>query len=216
MTLIIPQNNLASAATSTAASSGFVLPLATEALYAAAREFWGNVKTYTPAEAVKIGPLGRRVFGNISFGEASSSNGLWSYLFRGQRVQVPILNVDCCLVDVTLAKEIVKTIPMGGSMKGSVKEHINQGDYQVSIKGILASTDGTYPITLVKVLHEFVKAPVQIPVAHELLYELGIYELVIENMNLVSRPGFENLQGFELQCVSDYPVELEIRNKSQI
>lgn len=212
---IIPSSQNA-AANAMSVGTGLVLPLGVEALRSAAVQLWGNVKTYEAAEVKKLGALGRRVWMDITLGERAGRAAQWNYKYRGKKESVPVLTVDCCLVEITATKEIVKSMPMGGSRAGSVKEYVNMGDYQVSIKGILASKDGSYPLREVKILNQYIKAPVQIPVTHELLYELGIYEIVIESFTLPARPGFENLQAFELQCLSDYPVELEIKNKKAL
>lgn len=198
---------------------GLVLPLAEGASYLA-RALWGNVKTYTPAEVTKTSPLGKRVWMDITLGE-DNYKGEWRYVISNNPLKMsnpvaPPLNVLACIVEINGTKEIVKSMPMGGSRAGTVKEYINQGDYIVSIKGILATKDNTYPERDVKILHEYIKAPAAIPVTHELLQMLGIYELVIEGWSFPARPGFENLQAFELNCVSDYPLELEIKNKKSL
>jgi hypothetical protein len=198
-------------------ATGLVLPLTNEGLRQAATRTWGNVKTYEPAEVKKVGALGRRIWMDLTFGEANNSSGQWKYKRSGKWENLPVLTIDCCIVDITGTKELVKSTPMGGNRPGPIIEHINEGGYQVAIKGIIGSKDATYPMEQVKLLHAYGKVPQAIPVAHELLYELGIYSLVFETKpSLISRPGFINLQAFEITCLSDYPVELEIKNKKDL
>lgn len=214
---IIPTKQGA-AATATNVATGVVLPLAAELLQRAVRAAFGynNIKVWESAEVDAKGSLGNAVWMDITLGEASGKSGNWNYTVRGQKESIPVLNILCCIVEVQGTKDIVKSIPMGGSRAGSVKEYINEGDYAVTIKGVLYGANGKYPMKDVKNLKQYLSAPVQIPVVHELLNELGIYEVVIESWNLPARPGFENLQAFELNCVSDYPVELEIKNKKDL
>lgn len=214
---IIPISNSA-AATAADVATGVVLPLAADVLRQAVRAAFGfgSIKVWEATEVSAKGSLGNAVWMDITLGEAASSSGNWNYTVRGKKESIPVLNILCCIVEINGTKDIVKSIPMGGSRAGSVKEYINEGDYVVNIKGVLHGADGKYPMQAVKNLKQYISAPVQIPVVHELLNELGIYEIVIEGWNMPARPGFENLQAFELNCVSDYPVELEIKNKKDL
>lgn len=116
------------------------------------------------------------------------------------------------LVEISRDKLIVTTDVQGRD--GSVKEYISQGDYAVTIKGILASdpTDGRYarryPEAQVLALKKVVEVPEALPVAGRLFRLLGIQNLVIKSVSWPALPGFTNLQAYELRCLSDDPIEL--------
>lgn len=116
------------------------------------------------------------------------------------------------LVEVSRDKLIVTTDVQGRD--GSIKEYISNGDYAVTIKGILASDpmDGRvsrrYPEAQVLALKKVVEVPEALPVAGRLFRLLGIQNLVIKGVSWPSLPGFTNLQAFELRCLSDDPIEL--------
>ncbi|MDF7809909.1 DUF6046 domain-containing protein [Hymenobacter sp. YC55] len=117
------------------------------------------------------------------------------------------------IVTVQQPQNVIST-PITGR-RGSVKEYINQGDYAVSIRGILASdpfseTRFEYPLPQVQVLRDLVGAGVALPVAGWLLDVYGIKNLVVTNATYESLPGFVNLQAYELQCLSDEPIELTL------
>lgn len=140
--------------------------------------------------------LGLPVFMSLEF-EKNKQQGL------GTNLVVP-----CCIVEVSVPKVIVKTEVQGtrnnkNPIRGTVKEYINLGDAIVSVKGILSDESGLYPDDQVKLLWEFFKAPVALNINHELLNMLEVYALVIENISFPSPQGRQNIQPFELQCVSD-------------
>jgi len=122
------------------------------------------------------------------------------------------LNLDDPLVEVSQDKNIVLTEVQGRN--GTVKEYISDGDFSVSIKGILASDpfDGRYsrryPEREVQALRQLVAIPEALPVTGRLFQILGIRNLVIKGVSWPTLPGFTNLQAYELRCLSDEPVEL--------
>ena len=117
------------------------------------------------------------------------------------------------LVTVGAPMNIVKT-PIQGR-RGTVKEYIGQGDYAVTIRAILATdlrADNrfAYPLPEVKRLLALCELGVALPVSGFLLDTYNIKSLVVENVRYESLPGFVNLQAYELECVSDEPIELQI------
>ncbi|MBO2009167.1 DUF6046 domain-containing protein [Hymenobacter negativus] len=115
------------------------------------------------------------------------------------------------LVTVDEPFNILETPIVG--RKGTVKEYINQGDYGVTIRGILATDLNAvdrmaYPLPEVKRLRDLCALGVSIPVSGWLQEVFGISNLVVKNVRYESLPGFINLQAYELQCLSDDPIEL--------
>lgn len=129
----------------------------------------------------------------------------------------PQLDFPCCIIEIYASKNVIETEVAGRD--GTVKEYISMGDYSVTIKGLLGNgdkNDARYPLQIVNHLHEIYKAPVSIPVVHRVLNKLGIYDLVIKELNLPVIGEIENLQAFELQCLSDIPIELVLKKESEI
>jgi hypothetical protein len=117
------------------------------------------------------------------------------------------IDLGTVLLEVGMSKNIVTTSLNGRN--GTVKEYIADGDFAIKIQGALVNPTGTaYPIDQVKLLMAILKAPVALKVTSDFLGLFPVYNLVIENYNLPQREGFTNTQFFELQCLSDNPVEL--------
>lgn len=132
----------------------------------------------------------------------------------------------CAVMEISNTRNIVKTDIQGRD--GSVKEFINNGDYQISIKGILSNDvytpDGTvpskgnnkYPMDAVAHLNTICTAPCAIHVTNSLLYTLGIYDLVIEDFSFPATQGKENIQAFQLNCLSDTTFILQEKEENKI
>jgi hypothetical protein len=121
----------------------------------------------------------------------------------GGTVSLPGLYIPCAILEFTLAKNIVKTQVASARFRGTVKEHVSIGDWQVSIKGILIGNDALYPEKEVETLYQYFKCPVAVPVTHEICTILNIYYLVFEEPAFSNKQGFENLQPFSISAVSD-------------
>jgi hypothetical protein len=113
-------------------------------------------------------------------------------------------------VDVSGSISVVKTSAAGSKLRGSVKELITADDYRVRIRGLLVNHDRQeYPLEEVRELNELVMLKESLEVQCELLNSMGIYNLVIEGIDL---PAFEfiNVQPYTLTCISDDPIELSM------
>jgi len=131
---------------------------------------------------------------------------------RGKEYLFP----DWPLIDISAHKIIVKTAIK--TKPGTVKEFISMDDYQVNIRGILVNYNSEdYPYDLVKDLHEVFKIDEELQVVSPVLNLLDIHSLVIEDIRLPEVEGYNNIQPFVLQCLSDRTVELVIRDaKKQV
>lgn len=125
---------------------------------------------------------------------------------------------DWPLIDISYPKTIVKTPILNG--KGTVKEYINTDDYQVNIRGILINYfSDAYPEDLLYEFEQVCKINKELRILSPVVNLLDINNIVIENVSYPSVEGFNNIQPFVLQCVSDEPVELVIKqakNQSKI
>ena len=146
--------------------------------------------------------FGLPVFVQVNFGAVAGTASRMA--FYGLTLLDP-------LVTVGEPFNVVKTAITG--RKGTVKEYIGKGDYGVTIRGILATdihaTDRqAYPLQQVRELEQLANLGVAVPVSGWLHEVFGISNLVVENVRYESLPGFTNLQAYELECISDDPIEL--------
>ena len=158
-----------------------------------------------PASADKeFNMFGLPVFAVVTLqGATNPATGVHA---SGLRLLDPIVTVEAPL-------NVVKTAIQG--RRGTVKEYIGQGDYGVTIRAILATNINAadrfaYPLPEVQKLRALCELGVALPVSGFLLDTYGIKNLVVENVRYESLPGFVNLQAYELQCVSDDPIELAL------
>lgn len=168
----------------------------------------GNNGFYgTQGIAPAVGPtnmLGLPVFVQVNFHAAT--NPVTGEFANGLALLDP-------LVTVAQPHNLVKTSIQG--RRGTVKEYIGQDDYAVSIRAILATNPQAenrfaYPLPEVRRLLALTSLGVALPVSGHLLDVYGIKSLVVANVRLESLPGFVNLQAYELECLSDEPIELSL------
>ena len=148
--------------------------------------------------------LGNKVFSNL---EVQADE----YELDGKRFQFQDLIFDTCLFVVTQTKNIVKTPIQGRS--GTVKEFIGNGDYNISIKGVISGAKDRYPlngnsvnnanVNSVNNLIVMGNAPIELSLNSWYLNMIGIYKIVIESFNLPQRDGSYSTQFFEIEAVSD-------------
>jgi hypothetical protein len=180
---------------------GFGLQFVKSALYPFTE---GEKDDYAP---VSTSYLGTPVFSNLTFPAGSYKN------LQGEQIDFEELQIDTVLFDVSMAKNIVKTEIQGRN--GTVKEYISDGDYQVVIRGLIASeSSDKYPDEEVKKLVEILKVQKDLAVESRFLNDVfDISNIVIESYSLPQAEGFQNIQGFEITAISDDPIELTIRTK---
>lgn len=111
------------------------------------------------------------------------------------------------VIEVSSSKNIVKTAVQGRN--GTFKEYISQGDYIISVKGFLHSEnplDGL-PIAKMQTLKRLGDVSQQLDVSCQLLNNLGIYSIVIENLDFTNPKG--NAVEFSIGAVSELPLILQ-------
>ena len=142
-------------------------------------------------EAARKSYLGTPVFADVTF----------------PRDGRPDMVLEPVLVDVSMRKNIITTVVQG--KPGTVKEYISDGDYDVRIRGILVSPgNNQYPGDQVRDLHEVLQRSEAIPVVADYLRFFDIYNLVVTGYNFNQAEGYQNIQTFEITCISDMPEEL--------
>ena len=117
------------------------------------------------------------------------------------------IKLETVLVDVSQRKNIVTTAVQGRN--GTVKEYISDGDYEVRIRGLVVS-NGTnaYPYNQVRDLHDLLAQSEAINIVADYLRLFNIYKVVVTGYNFPQQEGFQNVQAFEINCISDTPEEL--------
>jgi hypothetical protein len=108
--------------------------------------------------------------------------------------------IETCLIDVSQTKNIVTTVVQGRN--GTVKEYISDGDYEVQIRGALV-TDNYYPREEVRDLHELLKRSELLTVVSDYLLLFDIKELVVTSYSFKQQEGYQNVQLFEINAISD-------------
>lgn len=121
------------------------------------------------------------------------------------------LRIDTVIIDVSMTRNIVKTAVSG--LDGTIKEFINDGDYMISVRGLIASDNTSYPESAVNTLINILQKKTSIRVSSDFLTRFGIADVVVDNYSLKQQEGFENIQLFELSLTSDKAVEIVLSEK---
>lgn len=127
---------------------------------------------------------------------------------------LPVLRIDAVSISASRSKIIQKTRVEGRN--NTIKEHISNGDYTISINGIIAESEFSqeYPKGKLFLLKQFLDAPYALKITHAILNRLGIFEIVIDSYSIPSIEGTKNIQKFSAQATSDESSELIIRNNA--
>lgn len=117
------------------------------------------------------------------------------------------LNLTTVLVDVQMGKRLIKTEING--LNGTVKEFIADGDFAVTIRGAIVNPRGTnYPTTDVQKFLSIMKAPTALVIISDYLQLFPVHNIVVESYTLPQKEGTTNTQLFEINAVSDNPIEI--------
>ena len=133
--------------------------------------------------------------------------------FTGGSSTAPIDTINDLILPIALLtinqeKNIVRTNVQGRN--GSVKEYVSDGDYQISIKGVIVGEDSNKPpIEDLKKLDTFCKSPFSLDVVSNVLDYFKIYTVVISGYDYEQREGMRNVFDFSINCYSDEPFEIK-------
>ncbi|MBP1637451.1 MAG: hypothetical protein H6Q18_240, partial [Bacteroidetes bacterium] len=98
------------------------------------------------------------------------------------------------------------------NQQGSVKEEISIDDWEINVKGIIISPDMDYPDQQVLELRQLYKTSESLEIENartSLLFEDN-EKVVLKNLKFPEVKGFENMQAFECDLVSDIEFKLII------
>jgi len=124
------------------------------------------------------------------------------------------VNIDTALFVVSMTKNIITT-PIQGR-NGTVKEYISDGDFQVTIKGVLSGEKGQFPQytsmtkTSLQDLKMFCEASKVAQVNSWYLNNLGINYLVVQSYKFEQNEGEYGLVPFEISCLSEQKYDVII------
>lgn len=149
-----------------------------------------------------VSKLGTPVFSNLNVTGFSYTDQ------NGKTVSVPAISFETVLFVVNQQKEMLKTVVQGRNT--SVKEYICDGDYAVQIMGILTADNRNFPMQDLSDLISLLKAPLAFKINSWYLDLFGINNLVVENYQIGQEEGGYSYQKFNIQCLSDAPIELQI------
>lgn len=147
--------------------------------------------------------LGTAIFSDLQFGDIFDENGVLIDIHRP---------VDTALFSVQQVKNVVRTNINGRD--GTIKEYIGMGDYQINIKGVICGENGVYPSEDVENLMKFMIYGQSIPIDSKFLNEVfDIFEIVVLDYDIPQTEGGQSYQKFEINCVSEKPVEILIQEQ---
>lgn len=163
------------------------------------------------ATEIALGYQPGQVATRKDYGTSSTMPGMPLFqplLLKGQDGDEDLL-LESAVLDIDQPKNIVKTINQGRDV--SVKEFINDGDYELSVSGILCNNQPVYPLELVKRFWAVMKYKKPVEIEHELLNALGVYQIVVTDRRL-AQTTFINCQKYTFSACNDEPLELKIND----
>lgn len=129
--------------------------------------------------------------------------------------------VSTCLITVSQDRNIVRTPVQGRD--GTVKEYISDGDFEINIKGMLASNHrdifpqgnrlvqgGTYEMGM-QTLQDFRFCKESISVSSNILNYFNIRDIVIQSMKYTQQEGDRSIVPFEIQAYSDTTYNIKYK-----
>lgn len=145
--------------------------------------------------------LGTQIFSDLQFSPADVT---------GTGVLIDHIPIDCVLFSVNQPKNIVTTQVAGRN--GTIKEWIGDGDYKINIKGVIASgKPGVYPKLEVQNLVAFLRYKQSLGINSSFLNDVfDILEVVVVDFDIPQEEGGMSQQRFEINCISEKPVEVLI------
>lgn len=122
------------------------------------------------------------------------------------------VDLDTVLMEISQPRNIVKTMVQGG--EGTVKEFISNGDYEISIIGVITSKYANIspfeaePLFITQ-LRDALNANVSIPVSGNFFSVFDIKNIVVERYSLKQVEGARNAWEISIDAVSDEPFEIK-------
>jgi len=111
------------------------------------------------------------------------------------------------LISIKGNKRIIKTAVPG--LAGTVKEHIQLGDYKITIKGIAVNEDeDDLPQTEIREIRELCEKLGSLKIKNRLLTYFNIEHITITDFDFPGVEGMQNAQLYVINALSDKPIDL--------
>lgn len=156
-----------------------------------------------PDQQLYLSLLGTKVLIDLTFHGQTYQNE------SGHLFTFPDIILETVLISVSQAKNIVKT-PVQGR-KGTIKEYIGLGDYQLTINAIICGDNGVYPKQDVQDMIIMCECPDAITVTSSFLNMFSINSIVIDNYDINQDEGQYSRQPISITASSDQEVNLSFR-----
>lgn len=118
------------------------------------------------------------------------------------------------LITITGKKVIVETVVIGSEHRGTVKEFITTGDYNIKIEGIcIDPSKKEYPQSQVDSLIELIEKNESLEFDNDLAELFNINKIVIKDYGFGNMKGKPYSQSYYLSCVSDSDFYATLKNK---
>lgn len=175
----------------------------------------GKIQEFTPDKGLYLSALGTPVMQDLTFKSVKYTD-----FSTGTTKQTQDITLIDILIRVNQPSIIEKTKVQGRN--GTVKESVGvrngaftpvstEDDWQITINGFLLGNNGQNPTSAIIELKNVARARVAIPVLCSYLNNLDIFNIVIEDFELVQEPGGYSKQAFTISAVSDEDVQLMIK-----
>lgn len=175
----------------------------------------GIIRNYAPDDAIGLSELGTAVYSDLSLMGCSYTDNI-----TGRVVNLPnnatqqtstnriLLTLNTIIITVDQPIRVIRTEIQGRD--GTVKEYIGKDDMKITINGIITGKNGVHPKDTVKLLKQWLDAPVSKGVVSWWLNNMGVSSMTVESYSFPQIAGGYSYQTFVINAVSDAPVELRI------
>jgi hypothetical protein len=119
------------------------------------------------------------------------------------------IELNDVLLNVNQPRNIIVT-PIAGR-NGTVKEYISDGDYVISVRGVIVSQyKDVYPVEQITALKNLFVLKKAIAVSSLFLLNFEITEVVVQEWNINEIQGSRNMAELDMTMLSDTPIEIQV------
>lgn len=165
------------------------------------------------ATKIVIGYENVQLYNRKNYGTSSNLAGmpLFMPLTLKSVDGLPDLLLESAVVEVNRTKNIITTVVQGRDT--SVDEFINNGDWMITVSGMLCENEPKYPLEQLKAFQKYMDLNKSIEIEHEAMNALGIYEIVVLSEQPITRTPHINVQAYSFTAKSTKPLPLIIQDK---
>ncbi len=170
-------------------------------------KFPDNIQLVDEDEAEEQSIFGTPVLGTFSFDEGEYN----TYDKDGKVVKIKMDKFTLpysCLIEFSRDANLTQTQTLGAT--GTVKELFGLDDWKINIRGIALNEKNIKAHEIIDELTKWRMVCDSIPVTGNLFNRKNITNLVIESFNIQPLAAKYNVIPFQIQAISDEPIELII------